>query len=126
MKTKLLFLVAMVLLAISQHLHAQSTCGLYEVPLSQRIDQATLIVEAKVFSSESFQLNPDEIFTRHRLEVFKGSLPSEIEVIIYGGEVNGLRQTYTNLLTLRPGEQGVFFLVASSLVSGAYQAYASS
>jgi len=40
--------------------------------------------------------------------------------------VNGLRQTYTNLLTLRPGEQGVFFLVPSPLVSGAYQAYGSS
>ncbi len=129
MKTKMLPLLVMVLFAITQHLHAQSTCGLYEVPLSQRIDQATLIVEAKVLSSESFQLNPDEIFTRHRLEVFKllkGSLPSEIEVITYGGEVNGLRQTYTNLLTLRPGEQGVFFLIPSLLVPSAYQAYASS
>ncbi|GAB4427656.1 MAG: hypothetical protein OHK0039_46010 [Bacteroidia bacterium] len=58
--------------------------------------------------------------------MFKGSLPSEIEVITYGGEVNGLRQTYTNLLTLRSGEQGVFFLIPSPLVSGAYQAYASS
>ncbi len=129
MKTKMLPLLVMVLFAITQHLHAQSTCGLYEVPLSQRIDQAPLIVEAKVLSSESFHLNPDEIFTRHRLQVFKlfkGSLPSEIEVITYGGEVNGLRQTYTNLLTLRPGEQGVFFLIPSLLVSGAYQAYASS
>jgi len=129
MKTKILPLLMVLTIAITQHLYAQSTCGLYEVPLNQRIDQATLIVEAKVLNSESFQLNPDEIFTRHRLEVFKlfkGSLPNEIEIITYGGEVNGLRQTYTNLLTLHPGEQGVFFLIPSPLVSGAYQAYASS
>jgi Secretion system C-terminal sorting domain len=89
-----------------------------EFPLEQRVTQSDLIVEAKVIDQFSYK-KAGLIYTANKLEVcavvFKKVAPtaenlSTVYVITYGGELNGEFNTWTHMLTLNKGMEGLFFL----------------
>jgi hypothetical protein len=108
---------------------AQSTCMLVPVDLSLRMQQAPLVVEARVASQQAEQrAGSRHIVTRNQLEVFKlfkGKLPvGGLSVLTTGGTLGQMRETTTSSLQLRAGEQGVFFLEADPASPGEWRAYA--
>jgi len=98
---------------IALNLHAQ----LYEVPLKEKTEKADLIIEGKVVDSQSYRGIDGEIYTAHKIEVFKsfkGNLTSNfVSAITLGGWVDDEIRSWTHLLTLEIGEAGVFFLSAT-------------
>ncbi|WP_223652699.1 T9SS type A sorting domain-containing protein [Hymenobacter psoromatis] len=110
-------------------------CLLLPLPPAERVQAASLIVEAEVLdASGEWDATHGHIFTRQRLRVFrvlKGTLPdtAALPLLVEGGQVGLARQELTN--TLRPlpvGQQGLFFLVPAPWagVGPGYAAYASS
>ncbi|MDO7884775.1 T9SS type A sorting domain-containing protein [Hymenobacter cheonanensis] len=110
-------------------------CLLLPLPAAERVQAASLIVEAEVLDAHGeWDASHTHIFTRQRLRVFrvlKGTLPdtAAVPLVVEGGQVGLARQELTN--TLRPlpvGQQGIFFLVRTPWagVAPAYAAYASS
>jgi hypothetical protein len=125
-------------LLLTSRLAAQPTplpCLLLPLPAPERVQAASLIVEAEVLDARAeWDARHTRIFTRQRLRVFrvlKGALPdtAALPLLVEGGQVGLARQELTN--TLRPlpvGQQGIFFLVPAPWagVAPAYAAYASS
>ena len=111
-------------------------CLLLPLPAPERVQAASLIVEAEVLDAHGeWDARHARIFTRQRLRIFrvlKGALPdtaAAVPLLTEGGQVGLARQELTN--TLRPlpvGQQGIFFLVPAPWagVAPAYAAYASS
>lgn len=132
------WLPGLVLVLLTSRLAAQPTplpCLLLPLPAPERVQAASLIVEAEVLDARGeWDARHTRIFTRQRLRVFrvlKGALPdtAALPLLVEGGQVGLARQELTN--TLRPlpvGQQGIFFLVAAPWagVAPAYAAYASS
>lgn len=108
-------------------LHGQ----LYKVPLDEKIHHATLIIEGMVLERKSYPATNGDIFTANKIKVnslLKGSYSEKyLTLITRGGEVDGETQTWTHLLTLNKGEQGVFFLdaVQDTHFQDAFEAYSS-
>jgi hypothetical protein len=102
-------------------------CALVPVPLSQRTQQAKLVVEARVSSQEVLELG-GHIVTRNTLEVFKlfrGHLPAgPLRVLTAGGTLGQRREEVSSSLQLAEGQQGVFFLEADPSQPGELRAYA--
>jgi len=102
---------------------AQEACLLVPTPLSQRIEQATIILEGKVVAQQSFwDAQHQNIYTTNRIEVykiFKGTLAlvTEAEIITEGGTVGNKSHVFSATLALQPGEQGIFFLEPSRLTA---------
>ncbi|WP_219601049.1 IPT/TIG domain-containing protein [Hymenobacter sp. DG01] len=107
--------------------HAQETCLLEPLPLSQRVAAATLVVEARVTAARS-QDEGAHIVTLNELEVYKvfrGALPSgNLTVATAGGTVGLRREQVTNSAQLAIGQQGVFLLVPDARQPGRYRLYA--
>lgn len=86
----------------------------YEVPLNQQVIASTQIIEGKVIDSESsWDLNRQNIYTIHTIEVFKvfkGEVQSSLEIITVGGVVDMKAQITTPSLELSVGDIGVFML----------------
>ena len=102
---------------------------LVPVALSQRVQSAPLVVEARVASQQTERLpNGRHIVTRSQLDVykvFKGQLPAgALSVLTVGGTLGLAREEATNTLALQPGEQGIFFLEADPAAPGEWRAYA--
>ena len=94
-----------------------------EVPLEQRIDQASLIVEARVLESTPFRDPADGlIYTAHRLAVSKAlklddsplATLRDLSVITPGGELDGSLHVVQPSLDLQPGQTGLLFLTAKA------------
>lgn len=90
-------------------------CSLYEVPLVNRVNKASLIIEGKVLESRSIKSEKNgKIYTINKVEVFKifkGSVSSAtIEIVTEGGAVEGEMLLTSNLLSLNKGEIGIFIL----------------
>ena len=131
------WLLGLALVATISRLAAQPAplpCLLLPLPAPERVQAATLIVEAEVLDARGeWDASHRHIFTRQRLRIFrvlKGALPdtTALPLLVEGGQVGLARQELTN--TLRPlpvGQQGIFFLVAAPWagVAPAYAAYAS-
>ena len=131
------WLLGLALVATISRLAAQPAplpCLLLPLPAPERVQAATLIVEAEVLDARcEWDASHGHIFTRQRLRIFrvlKGALPdtTALPLLVEGGQVGLARQELTN--TLRPlpvGQQGIFFLVAAPWagVAPAYAAYAS-
>jgi hypothetical protein len=92
-------------------------CLLLPLSPAERVQAASLIVEAEVLDAQGeWGAAHQHIFTRQRLRVFrvlKGALPdtAALALLVEGGQVGLARQELTN--TLRPlpvGQQGIFFL----------------
>ncbi len=126
MKSLSLFIV---LLLSCTAVFSQSVCGLEMLPITEIIAKSELIVEGKVVATQSFRRR-DDIFTKNTISIykrFKGKLlQTEIEVITWGGEIDGDFQTYSNLLRLKNAQTGVFFLIPSQIIEGSYDTYGNS
>lgn len=118
-------------LAFSGEVQAQvqpteTHCLVLPLSLAARAAAAPLVVEAEVLSSRSFwDAGHRRIYTAHQLRVFsalKGVVPVQLTVLTEGGTVGLDRHQLTNTLQLRPGEQGVLFLVPATFAGTAAEA----
>lgn len=107
---------------------AQSTCLLVPVPLSQRSQQARLVVEARVASQQVEAAAGGHLLTRRVLEVYKvfrGQLPAQpLSFVTPGGTLGRRREEVSSTLSVQVGQQGVFFLEADPTQPGELRAYA--
>jgi len=90
-------------------------CLTYPVALTQRITDATTIVEGKVISHQSFwNASSDFIYTSYQVEVyksFKGNVTAYvIELINEGGEIGNTKIVAEPNLELEDLQTGIFFL----------------
>jgi hypothetical protein len=96
-----------------------SAQSLYKVPLEEKIQNSTLIVEGQVIGQKSFWNSTHTmIYTSNTLEVykeFKGTAKTRVEVLTVGGRVGNKIIKVSDLLTLSPGQTGVFFLYPNSI-----------
>ncbi|HMQ85165.1 MAG TPA: zinc-dependent metalloprotease [Saprospiraceae bacterium] len=87
---------------------------LYEVSLDEKIQKSTLIVEGKVVESRCYRADDENIYTANKIKLtnlLKGDYREEyLTITTWGGGLDGELQTWTHLLTLIKGEQGIFFL----------------
>ena len=87
---------------------------LFEISLQEQVKSSSLIVEGFVTKSESFLSDEREIFTAHEIKIsktFKGDTSKDfVTIITRGGAVDDITTTWTHLLTLQEGQEGVFFL----------------
>ncbi|MGE5569813.1 MAG: hypothetical protein ACM3S5_12315 [Rhodospirillales bacterium] len=85
---------------------------LEKLSLEEMGRKATAIVRARVLSSYGAQHGP-LIYTHYRVQVWetwKGTVPSGLEVVVPGGAVRGLRQTFSGAPVLAPNTEYVLFL----------------
>jgi hypothetical protein len=109
-----------------------SQCSMVEVPLTQRIQNATVIFEGKLLSKSSFWNSQHTlIYTTNTIEVyklFKGVITgSTLQLITEGGTVDNNMQMVEPSLQLAEGSMGVFFVApvnVNGLSSASYMAYA--
>jgi len=122
---RLLFLV--IFFAFNFASFSVANAQMIELSFADKIQQSTLIVEAKVVQKQSFwNDNNSRIFTANELEiykVFKGQLPSGThQIITQGGIVGNNKHEVCPSLQLKVGDIGVFILKNStanlSAVSG--------
>lgn len=97
-------------------------CGMFELPLNQKVEAAELIIEGKVLESEGFWNDGlSLIYTTHTVEiqkVFKGRANTKtIEIITQGGQVGMEMYRVHPSLELHPGDAGVFFLENSPVLA---------
>jgi PKD repeat protein len=97
--------------------YAVAQCLTYPVALTDRVNDASVIVEGKVISSQSFwNAGQDFIYTAYNIEVykvFKGGINQlHIELINEGGEIGNTRIVAKPNLELNDDETGIFFLTA--------------
>jgi hypothetical protein len=85
---------------------------LERLSLDDMIAKSTAIVRCKVTASWAAFSGP-VIYTHYRVQVserFKGQNSGTVEVLVPGGEANGLRQSFAGAPELKPGEDYVLFL----------------
>ncbi len=121
-------LATLVLSALPLLGYAQSTCLLVPVPLSQRSQQARLVVEARVASQQVESAAGGHLVTRSVLEVYKvfrGRLPAgPLSFVTPGGTLGLRREDVSSTLSVQAGQQGLFFLEADPTQPGELRAYA--
>lgn len=97
------------------------TAQYIELSLEDRAIKSDLILEGKLVSQFTYELN-DLIYTASEIEVCDviyeqsqtfESLTSSIYVVTYGGQFNGRFNTWSNVLSLSTGMEGIFFLTSS-------------
>jgi hypothetical protein len=91
-----------------------SAVTLRQMSMDEMTASATAIVRAQVTGSSVSQIGPT-IYTRYKLQVtetWKGSAPGE--VLLPGGTVSGLRQSFPGVPQLSTGSEYVLFLWTSS------------
>lgn len=100
---------------------ARSQCMQIEIPLEERINASSIIVEGEVLSKQSYwDAKQQNIFTVNTVKpykTFKGSLSNTapIEIITLGGIVGNTRLDVSNALQLNAGDIGMFLLKTSSV-----------
>lgn len=115
----------LILLMISTLVPKAQSCLLYEVPMAERLQQATVMVEASVVESMSFaDADQTRIYTAHRLQVhtYYAGNPAQTELVIVtqGGQVGGLIQIAEPELELQVGDHGLFLLEPVSVPAMPY------
>ena len=89
-------------------------CGLYEISLSEKINESKYIIEGKVTKQVSYKSqSKNKIYTANTVElisIFKGNVGDEIIVITEGGTLNNEMEIASSLLHLDIGQVGMFFL----------------
>ncbi len=100
---------------------ARSQCMQIEIPLEERINASSIIVEGEVIAKQSYwDAKQQNIFTVNTVKpykTFKGSLSNTapIEIITLGGTVADTKMDVSNALQLNTGDIGMFLLKASSV-----------
>ena len=88
---------------------------LEQLTLDDMIAQSTAIVRGTVVDSWA-ALTGSVIYTHYKVQVsesFKGFRQSSVEVVVAGGVVNNLSQSFSGSPTLNKGDEFVFFLWTS-------------
>ncbi|MES2762891.1 MAG: PKD domain-containing protein [Bacteroidota bacterium] len=127
---KILLTCAVIAVSLIQ---TSAQCLMYPVLLSQRVPQASLIIEGKVISQQSFwNAAHNKIYTSNLIDVyktFKNLTGPYLEVITEGGIVGNDKHVFEPSLELEVGDVGIFTLNQSSEPSQfgktVYDAYAS-
>jgi len=95
---------------------AQDFCSIEKISLQSRLNQAGVVVSARIVRQECFR-NPQDlrIYTRNFLvpdAAWKGlnSLPPFLEMITEGGFLAGEGMSYTNTLMPKTGDRGIWIL----------------
>jgi len=105
-----------VLLSLGVCLGASQAATLERLSLSDMIAQSTAIVQGQVTGSYA-AYRGTVIYTHFKVNVtqqWKGATQSTADVMVPGGVVNGVRQTYPGAPQLAIGQQYVLFLWTSS------------
>ncbi len=110
---RIILLMLILVLGVGQA-NAQS-CFLVELPLQERVQQSTLIVEGRVVASTPFANGDGSLInTAHEIEVTairKGQVnTSRLMVITEGGQLGQQLQVVEPSLQLQPGARGLFLL----------------
>jgi len=91
-----------------------------EIPLADRLESSTLVVEAEVVSERAFwDVGRKSIFTAytlHPITVFKGQLSENIELVKRGGFIGLEGMIETPSLEMATGDVGIFLLSPSGVV----------
>ncbi len=111
MKSRIILFSSMFSLLISAR--AFSQCGMYELPLSQKVEKTSDIFEGKVISKNCFwNAQHSLIFTSNIIEVykiFKGNIAdAEVEIITEGGMIGDEMHSIEPNLNLSVGDIGIF------------------
>ena len=93
---------------------------LYKINLQDKIDKASIIVEAKVIAQRSFWNDEHTmIYTDNTLQVYKSfkgkTISKQINVITQGGSVGNKALVVSDMLQLHKSETGMFFCVENAL-----------
>ncbi len=103
---------------------AQEACLLEPLSWAQRLQEAPLVVEARVQAVRSQDTGP-HIITLNELDVFKvfrGALPAgKLLLVTEGGTVGMRREEVSNAPTLAAGEQAIFLLQPDPGQPGRYR-----
>ncbi len=126
---KLLLIVSFALMLNN----ALAQCMLYPVPFSERVQNASLIVEGTLTSkSHLWNAQQNFIYTVNQVtvhKIFKGvTLNQTIEIITEGGEIGNVKITAEPNLEIKTGESGIYFLnnaTAFNTAPNQYETYAS-
>ena len=89
---------------------------LEKLSLDDMVQKSTAIVRARVLSSYAQQQGAI-IYTHYRIQVsewWKGSGPASADVVVPGGSVAGMRQTFSGSPQLAPASEHVLFLWTSA------------
>jgi hypothetical protein len=89
---------------------------LERLSLDQMITKSTTIVRGKVTASWA-ALTGSIIYTHYTVQVsesFKGNAKSSVEIMVPGGTVNGVQQSFSGSPLLNRGDEFVFFLWTSN------------
>ena len=103
------FLLALVLTFCKGPLQSAT---LERLSLDEMIAKSTSIVRGKVMQAWAAPAGP-AIFTHYTVrvnETLKGSGGDSVELVVPGGEVNGIRQSFSGAPVLTTGDEFVFFL----------------
>jgi hypothetical protein len=91
---------------------ALASATLEKLTLDQMIEQSTEIVRAKFMSATAEQRGA-VVYTRNRVQVlerWKGSAAAQVDILIPGGRLGNIKQTYAGAPSLQPGVEYVLFL----------------
>ena len=100
------------LLAMCMSAHAST---LLQLSLDDMIRKSTVVVRGTVQRTQS-AVHGSVIYTHYQVrpsEVWKGSAPGPLDIVVPGGVLNGMRETYSGAPSLINGHQYVLFLWTS-------------
>jgi hypothetical protein len=104
-------------------------CMLYPISLQQRVDASSLIVEGKVVSQYAFWNEQHTmIYTSNTIEVlqvFKGNIAKQIDIVTEGGTLGNKRIEHSSTLQLSNNQYGIFFCQPSPMLPDAFLVYSS-
>lgn len=103
-------------LALAVALSTARAATLERLTLDDMIAKSTAIVHARITGASTAYLG-SVIYTHYKLKVldqWKGAAHTSMEVLVPGGVVNGIRQTYPGAPEFTMGQEYVMFLWTSS------------
>ena len=107
------FIIALVLaVGLISSAGSASAATLERLSFEDMAVRSTQIIRGTVMDSWA-ALTGGVIYTHYRIQVaetFKGPAGSAVEIMVPGGTVNGLRQSFSGSPTLNKGDEFVFFL----------------
>ena len=109
---KRLTILALLAASCLAQLHSAT---LERLTLDDMITRSTSIVRGKVSGSWA-AFTGSIIYTHYKIQVsesFKGAGQDAVEIMVPGGTVNGLHQSFSGSPVLNPGDEFVFFLWTS-------------
>lgn len=109
----------LLLFAIAYSYCCNATCMLSRLPIEERTQKSTTIIQGKVIKQDyCWNAEKTLIYTIHTIEVdnaLKGNIASKIEIITPGGSLDGKLIVVEPNAELKVGSEGIFFLNANTI-----------